>query len=290
MRRIRASATLAVALVLGACAAPAPSFAPSSTPASTLGAAAPTPTTGSTPSAKPDLLLVAVGDSIPFNSPGDCASCDGFVDRYAAALARATGKTVGVRNLSEHNNNTVQRLVGELDHDQVRIDALAAADAIIVGIAHNDVPMNRDDDSCDGRSSESPDWSKYTDKCIATELARFRPLYEAAYMKVAALRSGKPTILRTINRYNDWNGWPGHDLSAAGLKVTVKVIAAWNAMICKAAEAGGFLCADISAEFNGSDGRTPSDGLLGGDYTHPSDQGNAVIAGALVQLGFAPLQ
>jgi len=288
MRTLRASATLALALVLGACAS-GPTGAAPSTPAATPGVTAP-PTTGPSTSAKPDLLVVAVGDSIPFNSPEDCPGCAGFVDRYATALAQATGKTVGVRNLSEHNNNTVQRLVGELDNDHTRIDALAAADAIIVGIAHNDAPMNRDDDSCDGPFSESPDWSKYTDTCIATELARFGPVYAAAYAKVAALRTGKPTILRTINRYNDWNGWPGHDLSTAGLKVTVKVIAAWNAMICKAAEASGFLCADISTAFNGADGKTPSDGLLAGDYTHPSEHGNALIAETLVQLGFAPLQ
>src|SRR6185295_20069752 len=114
---------------------------------------------------------------------------------------------------------------------------------------------------------------KYTDTCIATELARFGPVYAAAYAKVAALRAGKPTILRTINRYNDWNGWPGHD-TADGVAASAAVIAAWNKMICWAAERNGFACADISTAFNGEDGTQPSGNLLAGDYIHPSNLGN----------------
>jgi hypothetical protein len=39
-----------------------------------------------------------------------------------------------------------------------------------------------------------------------------------------------------IIRYNDWIGWPGHALSPAGVAATAKVISAWNAMLCAAAE------------------------------------------------------
>jgi hypothetical protein len=34
------------------------------------------------------LYLVAIGDSIPNNSPQDCPGCTGFVDRYAKAVER----------------------------------------------------------------------------------------------------------------------------------------------------------------------------------------------------------
>lgn len=198
---------------------------------------------------------------------------------------------MAVRNLSQHNSLQVQGLLDELGTDDPAglVKALAEADAIIVGIAHNDAPMNSDDDSCDGAGGENPDWSKFTDKCIAAEVARFTPKYEAVYERVANLRAGKPTILRTIDRYNDWNGWPGHDLSAQGVVVTAKVIKAWNKMICGAAEANGFTCADISTAFNGEDGRKPSGDLVGADYTHPSEKGNQVIADVLVKLGFEPL-
>jgi lysophospholipase L1-like esterase len=255
-------------------------------------AQAPSPTAIPTSAAAtegPGLVLVAVGDSIPFNSPDDCPGCTGFVARYADAVAAATGEPVTVRNLSEHNNQVVDGLLRELDSDQLRIDALADADIIVVGIAHNDVPMNRDDDSCDGPYSEFPDWSKFTDECIATEVARFSPGYAAVFKRIAALRAGKPTVLRTIDGYNDWIGWPGHDLPQEGIAATAAVIAAWNEMICTAAEASGFLCADISTAFNGPDGTQPSGDLLAGDYTHPSDKGNEAIAQALIDLGFAPL-
>ena len=266
----------------GATPTAAPGTAPLITPAPTVGA-----TTSPTQAA--GLTLVAIGDSIPYNSEDDCPGCVGFVDQYGTALGEATGKTITVLNNSEHNNNTVDLLLTGLTSQQNRIDAVAGADAMIVGIAHNDVPMNRDDDSCDGAGGENPDWSKFTDECLATEVALYTPRYEALYARVAELRAGKPTILRTINRYNDWNGWPGHELSAEGLAATVKVIDAWNAMICAAAEKSGFLCADISTVFNGDDGSKPSGDLLAGDYTHPSQKGNDAIAKTLIDLGFAPL-
>jgi lysophospholipase L1-like esterase len=211
------------------------------------------------------------------------------VDRYGDALAAATGKTVGVRNLSQHNGLQVEGLLDELGNGSERASALADADAIIVGIAHNDVPMNRDDDACDGAGGENPDWSKFTDACIATEVARFTPTYEAVFERIAALRAGKPTVLRALNRYNDWNGWAGHPLSPEGVAATAKVIAAWNAMICDAAAANGFVCADVSTAFNGKSGTTPSGALLAGDYTHPSDKGNEAIANVLEKIGFEPL-
>src|SRR6478672_8443168 len=177
----------------------------------------------SSPSAEPSaapasgssaLRLVAVGDSIPFNSPADCPGCTGFVQRYGDALAEATGRPVQVTNLSQHNNQVVDGLVAILKDDQMRIAALGNADAIIVGIAHNDLPMNRDDDACDGATQNptAASWAKYDDACIAHEVERFRPSYEEVFSRIAALRAGKPTILRTINRYNDWIGWPGHPL------------------------------------------------------------------------------
>ena len=210
------------------------------------------------PTSRPDYLVVAIGDSIPFNSPDDCPGCRGFVDQYGMALGDASNKSVGVVNLSKHTGLTVDELLRDLERNQGLLTALADADVIIVGIAHNDVPMARDDDSCDGAGGETPDWSKFTDACLQRELDRFRPSYEAVFEKVAELRAGKPTILRAINRYNDWIGWPGNEPPAAGIEATSRVIAAWNEMICTAAVAEGFLCADIAAEFNGHDGTQPA--------------------------------
>lgn len=205
------------------------------------------------------------------------------------AIADATGRPLSVRNLSEHNSLQVDGLLAELTSDTVRMDALATADVIVVGIAHNDVPMNRDDDPCDGAAGDNPAWAKFDAECVTAAVALFKPKYERVYQQIAALRAGKPTILRTINRYNDWNGWPGHDLPPEGIAATKLVIDAWNDMIGSAAAASGFACADIYTRFNGADGLTPSGDLLAADYTHPSDEGNKVIADALVELGFDPL-
>src|SRR4051812_23578492 len=49
------------------------------------------------------LSLVAIGDSVAYNSSDDCPGCTGFVERYAEALATATGKDVTTSNLSQHN-------------------------------------------------------------------------------------------------------------------------------------------------------------------------------------------
>jgi len=300
--RVRGFVTLLVflALLLGAgCTATGQAVAPTLTSIAPSHSAAassePTrvpsavPTATVVPSAKPDLTLVAVGDSIPFNSSKDCPGCTGFVQRYADALAAATGKTVGIRNLSQHNGLQVQGLLDGLADGREQAVALADADVIIVGIAHNDVPWNVADDACDGDNGDDIDWSKYTTACFATEVKRYTPRYEAVFKRIAELRAGKVTVLRTINRYNDWNGWPDHPLPAAGVAASAAVIAAWNKMICGAAEANGFACADISTAFNGKDGTQPSGELLAGDYTHPSDKGNEVIASVLARLGFEPL-
>lgn len=306
----RVLAIVLLTTLLAACAAAGGTTAPSSpatvppvsTPAATEASATEPPATATAtasasnaPAPSPvestdaALRLVAVGDSIFFNSPGDCPGCTSAVERYADAVTAATGREVEVRNLSEHTGLQLSGLLDELEHDTTRRDALAAADIVLVGIAHNDAPMNRDDDPCDGPGGEFPDWSKFTAACIAEDVAAYTPRYVRAYEQIAAMRAGKPTILRTINRYNDWIGWPGHDLSAEGIAATRAVVAAWNEMLCGAAEAHGFACADISVRFNGQDGTEPAANLLAPDYTHPSDKGNEVIAQALVDLGFAPL-
>lgn len=275
-------AGLIMVMLLTACAPQvAPTTAPSSTPK-------PISTSTVSPTSAP-WLLVVVGDSIPFNSPEDCPGCKAFVYRYAEAITAATGHAVTVRNLSQHNGLQIDGLLQELKPDTVRHNALANADIIIVGIAHNDAAMNSNEDVCDGPNGDNPDWSKYNAECAVASAELFRPKFESVFSQIAALREGRPTIFRTINRYNDWIGWPGYDLPPEGIEATRLVIDAWNEMICKAAEENGFVCADIYPAFNGPDGLKPSGDLVASDYTHPSDKGNEVIAQVLEELGFVPL-
>ncbi len=236
--------------------------------------------------------LVVVGDSIPFNSPDDCPGCISFVDRYADAITKATGHPVKVQNLSQHNGLQIDGLLQELptgSNHFVSLDKLADADIIIVGIAHNDIAWSRNDDPCDGPSGDYPDWSKFNETCAIAAAEVFRPKYESLYSQIAALREGKPTIFRTINRYNDWIGVPGGVDSPTDMNATRVVLDEWDKMVCKAAQENGFTCADIYHAFNGPDGLKSAVELLASDTIHPSDKGNEVIAQVLTDLGFAPL-
>lgn len=267
---------LAVAGCAGSEAAPSATGPAASSPSS----AQPSP---------PALRLVVIGDSIPYNSAEDCPGCTGFVDRYADALAKATGRAVEVTNLSQHNGLTLPMLLDELPSFE---DRLRAADAIIVGIAHNSIALNSDD-PCGTRFDEATstlqDWSVVTARCARTSAATYRPQYDRLFGTIAGWRSGKPTILRALNKYSDWLGWADAHLTPDQERRTVLVHDAWNTMLCRSAERHGFTCADIYHAFNGPHGTRPSGDLLAGDYTHPSDLGNARIAQVLVSEGFDPL-
>jgi lysophospholipase L1-like esterase len=230
------------------------------------------------------LTLVALGDSIPYGK--DCGGCTGFVDRYARAVEKATGRPVTVQNLSQHNNLTLPRLLAELDSFK---SSLVVADVIVVGIAHNTIELNADRPCGAPLQHDLPQWVAMNRACAIQSAKKARRLYDRLYARIAALRKGKPTILRTINRYNDWIGWRDGHLTPSQERLTAMFIAKWNAELCQSARAHRFGCADISRVFNGANGLKPSGDLLGADYTHPSQKGNAVIARTLFGLGFAPL-
>ncbi len=240
-------------------------------------------------SSGPALSLVVIGDSIPYNSPDDCPGCTGFVDRYAKALAEATGQKVETSNLSEHTGLTLPQLMQQLDSFK---EPLAGADAIIVGIAHNSFELNNDEQcgtTFDEAASTLKDWSKVTLRCAASSAAKYRPQYDELYSTIASWREGRPTLLRTIDKYNDWNGWEDAHLTPDQQRRTFFMHDSWNRMLCRSAEQHGFGCSDIYHAFNGQDGAEPSGDLLAADYTHPSDQGNALIARVLLAQGFNPL-
>jgi CubicO group peptidase (beta-lactamase class C family) len=252
---------------------------------------------GSNPTISPSEMapwsLVAVGDSIAYNSPDDCYGCTGFVDRYADAITKATGRPVKVQNLSQHNGLQIDGLLEELKTDVKRRDALANADIIIVSIGYNDTPWNRDDDPCDGAGF--PIWSKYNATCVAAAAEIFRPKLESVFAQIVALRAGKPTIFRTITPYNDWlggvDGESGVAVPPEATNPTHEVYDAWSEMICQAATANGFTCADTYHAFNGPDGLKPIVGVLTASKAngHPNDKGNEVIARTLADLGYTPL-
>ncbi|KRE42773.1 hypothetical protein ASG74_10375 [Knoellia sp. Soil729] len=273
-----------VAALVGGCgAAEKPVTSPSSS-SSAGSTATPAPSASGAP-----LSLVAIGDSIPFNSKDDCPNCTAFVYQYGDALAKATGRTVQPNNLSDHTGLTLPRLLENLD--SLSTD-LAGADAIIVGIAHNSIELGTDapcGSTLDPNTGALTDWTKVDKACATRSAAASRPRYDELFSKVAAQRAGKPTILIALNKYNDWVGSSSLNLTADQATRTVLVHDAWSAMICDSAKAHQFSCADIYHAFNGPTGEKPSGDLLADDYTHPSQKGNDEITRVLVDLGFAPL-
>jgi hypothetical protein len=97
--RVRAAAVIlmATSVVMTACAS---NESPSAMPTSASTAELPAPTSvGPEPSAaSADAVLVAIGDSIPYNAEEDCPACTGFGDSYGAALEARIGQPVGVQN------------------------------------------------------------------------------------------------------------------------------------------------------------------------------------------------
>src|SRR5215212_5248328 len=100
-----------VGLIVAACApgsseAPAVTSVPAtSIPTATVptNTAIPSPMPLASPTGPAPWSLVAVGDSLIFNSQDDCRGCIGSVVMYADAISKATGHPVKVQNLSQHN-------------------------------------------------------------------------------------------------------------------------------------------------------------------------------------------
>lgn len=272
-RRLALALSLTSLLLAGCSADPAPPPSP------------PSPT----PAAKPPLSLVVIGDSIPFNSQADCPSCRGFVTRYAEALGKATGREVTVKNRSEHTGLTLPGLMESLPGLRAEV---SEADAVLVAIAHNSFPLNEErpcGSAVDPATGAVQDWSKVDAGCAARASAAARPMYDELYSTVAGWRAERPTILLTLNRYNDWVGFDQAALTTDQAARTVVLHDAWNEMLCQAASAHRFGCVDVYHAFNGADGTTPSGDLLADDYTHPSQSGNDLIARLLTEKGFAPV-
>lgn len=239
-----------------------------------------------TASAEHGLVLVTIGDSIPYNSPEDCSGCTGFVAQYAESVEKATGKQVSVQNLSQHTGLTLPQLIDNLDSYE---EQLSAADVILIGIAHNSFELNAETPCGAPIINDAPDWSAVDAACAAESAAQYEPMYETLYSRVQAWREGKPTIVRTINRYNDWIGFADAGLTPDQELKTAMMLDDWNTMLCTAAEANDVMCADVYHAVNGPDGTTPAGDLLAGDYTHPSQRGNDTITRLLEAQGYAPL-
>ena len=249
-------------------------------------ACGPGPSAGQTAATTTGWHLVTFGDSIPFGQD-DCGECETFTTLFGDAIAKATGKSVEVQNLSTHDNLTGARLLGRIQTSKPFRDAVADADIIVVTIGHNDTPWNSDDDPCDGANGDTFNWSKYTGDCVTQLARRHGDELDKILTEIETLRNGKPTAVRVTTDYNDVIGFD--QAPPESVAPSIEVLEAFRSETCRVAQAHHDICVDVYRSFNGPTGRSPAGGLLAGDHTHPSAIGQARIAQLLIDAGLAPI-
>lgn len=161
--RPQVMAVLAMLAVIGT-ACSSHSAATGSTPNSS------TITTTSVSASPQSWNLVSLGDSL--DRPSACPGCKGYVDLYARAIAKETGRRVNVHNDSDIMLSNVPAvdvsalLARILTDDSVRRD-IANADIVVISIGYNDTPWNRLDDPCDAAPRyPTVHWSALSAGCI----------------------------------------------------------------------------------------------------------------------------
>jgi len=276
-----------LALMLAACSSAAPSSEEPTVPES----AAPS-------EAAEGLVLVAIGDSIPYNAPEDCPACTGFVDSYSEALAIEIGQPVTANNWSRHDGARTIDILEQLGSDQRLRDQLAGADVIVMSVGYNDQPPFADaHEGCppavnDAMSLEAivQAGAETSPACIDGAVAIIRGQIAEVF---GHLRELAPEAeIATLTGYDSWRGWP--ELGATDPTTLDTLYAAetywfheWNAALCEEAEAAGAVCIDVYRAFNGADGTEPPGDLVAADYTHPSQAGNDVIRDLLLDAGLS---
>jgi len=233
------------------------------------------------------ITLVALGDSLPYGR-ADCGFCQTFVDRFRTAIARHAHVQVTERNLSEHTGINSRNLRSELHGSKSLRAAVAKANVITLTIGHNDPPWNRDDDPCDGnRANTTPQWKKFDSRCLDATASVYRRNLAEILNTIKALRSGKPTMLRVTDDYNDIIGDP--TVPKYAYRIVKPFFDRYSALTCQLARQHGAVCIDTYHAFNGPNGVRDAGPLLAPDHTHPNAKGHKLIAQLLVRAGYRPL-
>ena len=298
-------ALIAVAAV--GCGTSTPSSA--STPDRTVGSSAPLPTgapissqsigaSAEPAAASPNLVLVAIGDSIPYNLQEDCPGCTGFVDAYGAALEAEVGQRVDVLNRSRHDGAQTFDILVQLESDEDLLAELASADVIVTSIGFNDQPPFIDAyDGCPEPVTDSDSIQILAERAAATS----RECIDSAVLVLrrqvaevfAIVREQAPGAgIGALTPYDTWLGWSGLDsVDPPARNDLHDVVGYWmheyREAMCAEAEAIGAVCVDVYSAFNGPEGTQPPTDFVAGDYTHPSQEGNDVIRELLVEADLA---
>lgn len=192
-RRLAPMLGVMLACILGGCAAPAEPATESATPSAT---------------ASP-LTVLAIGDSIPFNSASDCPGCTGFVESYASALGASNGETYAVVNRSRHDGAQTADILEEVQSGSLD-EALGDADVVIVSSGFNDQPPYGDEgEACsaaqlDTNADVLAAVLATTPECVTTQTA-VTGSELAEVLKGVRERAPDASIL-VLTAYNAWTG------------------------------------------------------------------------------------
>jgi lysophospholipase L1-like esterase len=262
----------ALATPAPAATAASPSVGPSPTPVSTISG--------------PHLTLVGLGDSVPgglkCNDP-----CRSYVFTYGELAATALGEAVVTNNLATNDGLESRTLLDRVEKDATYRMALAGADIVTLQVGWNDWQG-----PCNFANHRS---------CLVFGQERVEPNLDAILAEIEALREGKATAMRVVTYYN---GYLGNELapsiwsfsgSTADIATFDKdfraALLAFNAMICRLAEAHSAVCVDVAPAFNGANLDQPAaTGLINSDGIHGLAGGHSLIARTLAAAGFSELR
>lgn len=201
---------------------------------------------------------VALGDSL-------AAGVDarrGYVDRYAEHLRSDTGARVRVVNLGV-SGQTSSQLLYALRNDSSMRRVIGGAEVVTFNIGINDLGQasrSYENGACGGAENE---------RCLRAAVEEVDDNWDAVIKEILSLRSTDEAIIRT-----------------AGLGYTPRVDGVFepyldevNRHIAASAAESGIPHVEIHLGGGG----------MSSDGVHPNDEGYAVIAAGLRELGYEPL-
>lgn len=233
------------------------------------------PAQAATTTSSPRIMYVALGDSLGFGLWD--FSRGGYVYRYGAMLAQDTGATVSLINLSVPGWTSGDLLNALRTSWAFRLSVFSAQ-VVTWDIGGNDLLRARDRyiaGTCGGLDNQ---------QCLRDATATFSRNWRAIVREIVALRSGRPTVYRTMDLYYPF---VAQDAASGRLATLLPYLQQTNAIINSTG--CGVKTAQVYQAFNGSytSPRQPSL-YLSFDGYHPNSAGHAVIAGQLRVLGYEP--
>lgn len=233
------------------------------------------PAQASVTASSPRITYVALGDSLGFGLWD--FSRGGYVYRYGAALAADTGATVSLINLSVPGWTSSDLLAALRSRWLFRL-SVASAQVVTWDIGGNDLLRARDRyiaGTCGGLDNQD---------CLRSAVETFRGNWHAIVGEIVRLRSGRPTVYRTMDLYYPF---VVQDAASGRLPVLLPYLKQANDIIH--ATGCRVRVANVYTAFNGSYTAPRQPSLyLSFDGYHPNAAGHAVIAGRLRALGYEP--